>query len=563
MSYTCGVSDEPLLGVTIGDMFDRMVETYPDNEALISCHQGIRYTYRELQEQVDLCARALMAVGIEKQDRVGILSANFVEWTITQFATSKIGAILVNINPSYRVHELEFTLKQSGCAALITMPKFKSSDYLNMLYELAPELKNCQPGCLKSEKLPALKIVVRHDSESSVGVWSWPQFLAHSEKVTDQELLERQRELDCDDPINIQFTSGTTGSPKGATLTHHNIINNGYFTARTMRFTQRDRLVVPVPLYHCFGMVMANLGCITHGATLIYPSAGFDPLSVLKAIEAERATAVFGVPTMFIAELEHPEFSKYDMSSMRTGIMAGAPCPVEIMKRVKTEMHMSEVEIAYGMTETSPVSLQTRPDTPLENQVGTVGQVHPHQEVKIIDRATGRTVSIGQPGELCTRGYNVMLGYWNNEDATRRAIDANGWMHSGDLGVMDEEKYVNIVGRIKDMIVRGGENVYPREIEEFLLTHHGVCEAHVIGLPDAKYGEVVMAWIKLRNGEATNVEEIQKYCRASIAHYKVPKYIKFVESFPMTVSGKVKKYKMREESIRELGLEKAAQIPNA
>ncbi len=563
LSCTSGSTEEPLLETTIGDMLDHIVETYPDNEALVVRHQDLRLTYHQLRDKVDRCARALMAVGIQKGHLVGILAANLAEWTITQFAISKIGAILVNINPSYRVHELEFALKQSGCKALVTMASFKSSDYIGMLNELAPELKSCPPGNLRAKRLPELRIVVRCDSESSPGIWSWPQLLAHSDRTCPEELSKRQRQLNCDDPINIQYTSGTTGRPKGATLTHHNILNNGYFTARTMRFTEKDRLVVPVPLYHCFGMVMGNLGCMTHGATVIYPSAGFEPLSVLRAIEGERATAVFGVPTMFIAELEHRDFSRYDMTSLRTGIMAGSPCPIEVMKRVKTEMHMSEVEIAYGMTETSPVSFQTRPETPLEKQVGTVGQVHPHLEVKIIDPVDGQMIPHGRPGELCTRGYSVMRGYWENEDATRSAIDGDGWMHSGDLAIMDQEGYVNIVGRIKDMLVRGGENVYPREIEEFLHTHSKISEVQVIGLPDAKYGEVVMAWIKLKPGETAEAKEIQAFCRSRIAHYKIPGQIKFVHRFPMTVTGKIQKFKMREISIRELGLEKVARATTA
>nr|MCU0495219.1 AMP-binding protein [Chloroflexaceae bacterium] len=476
---------------------------------------------------------------------------------------SKIGAILVNINPSYRLNELEYALKQSGCSALVIAPQFKSSNYTQMVLDLAPELHGATPGQLRAEKLPNLRAVIRLGDEAAPGMWTWNDLLAHAEQVSPEQLAAVQRQQEFDDPINIQYTSGTTGYPKGATLSHHNILNNGYFVARVMNFTDQDRLVIPVPLYHCFGMVMGNLGCVTHGATMIYPSEGFEPKAVLEAVQEERATALYGVPTMFIAELDHPEFASFNFASLRTGIMAGSPCPVEVMKKVNTLMNMGEVEIAYGMTETSPVSFQTRADAPLDKRVSTVGQVHPHLEVKIIDPASGQVLPIGQAGELCTRGYSVMLGYWDNEEATRKAIDSARWMHTGDLAVMDEEGYVNIVGRIKDMIIRGGENVYPREIEEFLYTHPKVSDVQVIGVPDARYGEEIMAWVKLKAGETATEEEIRAFCQGQIAHFKVPRYIKFTDSFPMTVTGKIQKFLMRQQSVEELNLGAAAAIKTA
>ncbi len=557
-SYVSGIGDTPLLGLTIGDMFDQIAGQYPDHEALIVCHQGLRYTYRQLQGEIDCCARGLMALGLQRGERIGIWSPNRAEWTITQFATSKIGAILVNINPSYRVHELEYALRQSGCAMLVLALQFRTSNYTEMLYALVPELRGSLPNRLKVDKLPDLRAVISLSDEPVPGMYTWEDVRAMAVHVDVPELAARQREQQFDDPINIQYTSGTTGYPKGATLSHHGILNNAYSVARLMRFSHQDRLVIPVPLYHCFGMVMGNLGCVTHGATMIYPSEGFDARAVLEAVQEERATALYGVPTMFIAELEHPDFATYDLSTLRTGIMAGSPCPVEVMKKVNTLMHMHEVEICYGMTEVSPVSTQTRADAPFDKRVSTVGQVHPHLEIKIIDPASGQIVPVGTPGELCSRGYSVMLGYWNDEEATRRAIDAARWMHSGDLAVMDEEGYLNIVGRIKDMIIRGGENVYPREIEEFLYTHPQISDVQVIGVPDAKYGEEIMAWVRLRDGGTVSAEELRQYCRDQIAHYKIPRYFKFVEEFPTTVTGKVQKFIMREQSIRELGLEAAA-----
>jgi fatty-acyl-CoA synthase len=555
LSYTCGTSQKPLFGMTIGDMFDETAVRHADNEALVVCHQNLRYTYRELQEAVNRCARGLMAMGLEKGDRIGICSPNAAEWAITQFATAKIGVILVNINPSYRVHELEYALNQSECEALVIAPRLKTSDYTRMIYDLAPELERAEPGKLRSKRLPALRTVLRLGEQAAPGMWNWQDLTAMADRVSEKSLADRQRGLQFDDPINIQYTSGTTGYPKGATLSHHNILNNGFFVAEMMKLTEKDRLVIPVPLYHCFGMVMGNIGCMTHGATMIYPCEVFDPEKVLDAVQAESATALYGVPTMFIAELAHPGFGKYELSSLRTGIMAGSPCPVEVMKKVGALMHMHEVEIAYGMTETSPVSFQTRHDAPFDKRVQTVGQVHPHIEVKIIDPVNNVVLPVGQVGELCTRGYSVMIGYWNNEAATREAIDATRWMHTGDLAVMDEDGYVNIVGRIKDMVIRGGENVYPREIEEFLYTHPQITDVQVIGVPDEKYGEALMAWVILRENENVTEDQLRDFCREKIARYKIPGYFKFVKEFPITVTGKVQKFVMRDQSIKELGLE--------
>lgn len=555
ISYVSGISDTPLKGQTIGDCFDETVARFPDREALLSLHQGLRYTWAELQAAVDQAARALLALGVKKSDRVGIWSPNCAEWTITQFATAKIGAVLVNINPSYRTHELEYALKQSGASTLILQGKFKSSDYVATLAELAPELREGGPGTFKSAKLPELKRVVCLDADRALtGMFSWQSMLAHADEVSAEHLAEVQATLQFDDPINIQYTSGTTGAPKGATLSHHNILNNGFFVARTMALTEEDRMVIPVPLYHCFGMVMGNLGCVTHGATMIYPGDGFDPEATLRAVSEEKATALYGVPTMFIAELELPDFERFDLSHLRTGIMAGSICPIEVMRKVIERMNMKDVTICYGMTETSPVSFQTQTDAPLEKRVTTVGTVHPHLEVKLVSPETGAVVARGETGELCTRGYSVMLGYWNNEEATDKAIDSAGWMHTGDLATMDDEGYVAIVGRIKDMIIRGGENIYPREIEDFLYTHPAISDVQVIGVPDEKYGEEVMAWVKLADGQQLDADGLKEFCKGKIAHYKVPRYVKFVDEFPMTVTGKIQKFKMREEATHELGL---------
>ncbi len=555
ISYVNGISDTPLKGQTIGDCFDETVARFPDREALLSLHQGLRYTWKELQDAVDQAARALLALGVKRGERVGIWSPNCAEWTITQFATAKIGAILVNINPSYRTHELEYALKQSAASTLILQGQFKASDYVATLAELAPELREGGPGTFKSAKLPELKRVVCLDADRALtGMFSWQSMLAYANEVSAEHLAEVQGTLQFDDPINIQYTSGTTGAPKGATLSHHNILNNGFFVARTMALTEKDRMVIPVPLYHCFGMVMGNLGCVTHGATMIYPGDGFDPEQTLRAVSEEKATTLYGVPTMFIAELEHPDFESYDLSHLRTGIMAGSICPIEVMRKVIDKMNMQDVTICYGMTETSPVSFQTQTDAPLEKRVTTVGTIHPHLEVKLVSPETGAVMPRGETGELCTRGYSVMLGYWNNEEATAKSIDSAGWMHTGDLATMDDDGYVAIVGRIKDMIIRGGENIYPREIEDFLYTHSAISDVQVIGVPDEKYGEEVMAWVKLADGQSLTEDELKAFCKGKIAHYKVPRYVKFVDEFPMTVTGKIQKFKMREEATHELGL---------
>ena len=555
VSYASGPADKALLGTPIPKLFDQIVAQHGDREAVVSIHQDVRLTYAQLADRVNKLAKAFISAGFEKGDRVGIWSPNNVEWLTTQYATAKAGIILVTINPAYRVHELAYVLEQSGCRGLVMQNQFKTSDYEGMITELCPELAEDFAGALNNEKFPNLKAVISMTSSDLAGIYDWTDFLGLASNKSDEELNVRQSNQDMDDAINIQYTSGTTGFPKGATLSHHNILNNGYFVASAMNFTEKDRLVVPVPLYHCFGMVMGNLGCLSHGACAIYPSEGFEPEAVLQAVQAEKATALYGVPTMFIAELALPNFSDYELSTLRTGIMAGAPCPIETMKQVNESMHMTEVEIAYGMTETSPVSFQTRVDSPLDKRVSTVGRVHPHVEVKIIDPETGSICPVGEMGELCTRGYSVMLGYWENPEATATAIDPNGWMHTGDTAIMDGDGYVNIVGRIKDMIVRGGENVYPREIEEYLMTHDSIEAVQVTGVPDPKYGEEIIAWVSLVGGAEMSENDVKEYCKGKIAHYKVPRYIRFSADFPMTVTGKVQKFKMREISIKELGLE--------
>ena len=554
-SYTSGIAEKPLLGMTIGDMLDRTAQQFPDNKALVCLHQDIRWTYKEFVDKVNEAARAFMAIGVKRGDRVGIWSPNRYEWTVTQFATAKVGAILVNINPAYGVHELKYAMNLAGISVLVTADSFKTSNYREMIYELAPELKRSAPGKLKADNVPDLRAVINVHPENHEGMWTWQDFLGFAGDVSEADLAKRQDELQFDDPINIQFTSGTTGNPKGATLTHHNILNNGYFVGESQRLTENDRLVIPVPLYHCFGMVMGNLGCITHGTAMIYPSEGFDPKTVLQAVHQEKATALYGVPTMFIAELADPEFDSYDLSTLRTGIMAGSICPAEVMKKVNGKMHMKEVQIAYGMTETSPVSTQTSSLDPFEKQVTTVGRTQPHLETKIVDPGTGNVMPRGEIGELCTRGYSVMLKYWNNEEKTREAIDDAGWMHTGDLATMDEDGYIQIVGRIKDMVIRGGENIYPKEIEEFLYTHPAIEEVQVTGIPDEKYGEELIAWVKLRpDADPVTAEDLQAFCKGKIAHFKIPKNYKFVDAFPMTVTGKIQKFKMREISIEEMGL---------
>jgi fatty-acyl-CoA synthase len=536
LSYASGTSTEPLLGETIGANLVRTAARYPDREALVDVPSGRRWTYREFAADVERVARGLVALGVGPGDRVGIWAPNLPEWVLVQYGSARVGAILVNINPAYRVHELAYALTQSGVRTLISAESFKTSDYRSMIEEVRP-------------RCPDLREVVFLDTSD------WDALLAGADRTPPERLAEIEAGLSFDDPINIQYTSGTTGFPKGATLSHHNILNNGYFVARTQGWTERDRVCLPVPFYHCFGMVMGNLGATSTGACMVIPSPGFDPAATLRAVAAERCTALYGVPTMFIAELADPSFAGTDLSSLRTGVMAGSPCPVEVMKRVITEMGMTDVTICYGMTETSPVSTQTRPDDELERRVSTVGTVHPHVEVKIIDPASGRTLPVGEPGELCTRGYSVMLGYWEMPDRTAEAIDRARWMRTGDLAVMDADGYFSIVGRIKDMVIRGGENVYPREIEEFLYTHPDIEDAQVIGVPDERYGEELMAWVRLREGAAPlSAEALRQFCAGKLAHYKIPRYVRVVDGFPMTVTGKIRKVEMREVSITELGL---------
>jgi fatty-acyl-CoA synthase len=534
LSYSSGESATPLLGDTIGGNFDATVLAFADREALVDRPSGRRWTYAELAADVDALALGLLQMGIEKGDRVGIWAPNCAEWTLTQYATAKIGAILVNINPAYRTRELEFVLNQSGTKLLVSAERLKTSDYVGMIAEVRPRC----PGL-------AQVVVIGHPE--------W-QSLLDSGRRMDRTALDRIQ-LDTDDPINIQYTSGTTGFPKGATLSHHNILNNGFFVGELCNYTEADRICIPVPFYHCFGMVMGNLAATSHGACMIIPAPSFDPVATLAAVQAERCTSLYGVPTMFIAELSAPGFADYDLSSLRTGIMAGSPCPVEVMKQVMSQMSMREVGICYGMTETSPVSTQTRADDSVDRRVSTVGRVGPHLEVKVIDPQTGATVPRGTPGELCTRGYSVMLGYWEQPDKTAEAIDAARWMHTGDLAVMDEDGYLAITGRIKDMVIRGGENVYPREIEEFLYTHPDILDAQVIGVPDAVYGEELMAWVRLRPGAATlTAEDLRSFCYGQLAHYKIPRYVHVVDEFPMTVTGKVRKVEMRERAVQILGL---------
>ncbi|HKU94880.1 MAG TPA: AMP-binding protein, partial [Vineibacter sp.] len=556
-SYDHGTSTTKLIGETIGQFFDKAVARWRDRDALIVRHQDVRWTYGELARRVDDLAAGLLALGLEPGDRIGIWSQNNAEWVLTQFATAKAGLILVNVNPAYRKAEIEYALNKVACKALITSPALKTSDYIAILNDLAPEIATSTPGKLNAKALPHLRTVIRLGKDKTPGMLNFDDIAGLGGNAEHSRMVELAERLQFDDPINIQFTSGTTGFPKGATLSHHNILNNGYFIGEAMRLTPDDRLCIPVPLYHCFGMVLGNLACVTHGAAMIYPAEAFDPLSVLQTVQAERCTALHGVPTMFIAALDHPDFAKFDLSTLRTGIMAGSPCPIEVMKRVVAQMNMQQVTIAYGMTETSPVSTQSSTDDPLERRVATVGRVQPHIEIKIVD-AEGRIVPRGTTGEFCTRGYSVMTGYWNDEEKTREAIDTGRWMHTGDLAVMDGEGYVNIVGRLKDMVIRGGENVYPREIEEFLYRHPKVQDVQVIGVPDVKYGEEICAWIKLREGQSATAEEIRDFCKGQIAHYKIPRYVRFVDAFPMTVTGKVQKFLMREQSVKDLGLEKAA-----
>ena len=557
-SLSSGATDVPLIEQTLGEFFDTMVARQPEHDALVSAHQRLRYSYRELQTASKQLASALLGLGLKPGERVGIWSHNNAQWLLMQLATAQVGLILVNINPAYRVAELDYALNKVACKALVTMARFKTSDYVGMLRELAPELATAEPGALQSARLPHLRTVVWIDEPGQAE--EWPGLLRFSTLLAsgdcaDPRLVATAKLLHPSDPINIQFTSGTTGFPKGATLTHRNILNNGFFIGEAMKLTSADRLCIPVPLYHCFGMVLGNLACLTHGATIVYPSDGFDPLAVLQTVQDEKCTGLHGVPTMFIAELDHPRFPEFDLSSLRTGIMAGSPCPIEVMKRVMRDMHMSEVTIAYGMTETSPVSCQSSSTTPMEKRVSTVGLVQPHLQVKVIDTLTGQTVAPGVSGELCTRGYSVMHGYWEDPSRTNEAIDAEKWMHTGDLATMDTEGYVNIVGRIKDMVIRGGENIYPREIEEFLYRHPLIQDVQVVGIPDQKYGEELCAWIIAKPGQALSEEDVKAFCKGQIAHYKVPRYIRFVSEFPMTVTGKIQKFKIRDDMKQQLGLQ--------
>ena len=562
-SYVHGRASAPLLGETIGAALDRIAAEFGDRDALISCHQNLRYTYAQLLDQVNCAARGLLALGVQRGDRVGIWSANVAEWVVTQYAAAKAGAILVNINPAYRSRELEYALNQSGVSVLITARSFRKTDYLEMLLALAPELADTLGASLVLERLPHLRHLIYLEDGATPGGTSWQQFMCLGERVSLSALRQVSDLLQFDDPVDIQYTSGTTGSPKGATLSHHNILNNGFFVGEALRYTADDRICTPVPFYHCFGCVMANLAALTHAAAVIVPAESFDPEATLRAIEMHRCTSIYGVPTMFIAMLSHECFDHIRLDSLRTGVMAGSPCPIEVMRQVIDRMHVREVTICYGMTETSPVSFQSAVDDPIEARVSTVGQIHPHLECKVVNPQTGEIVPRDTPGELCTRGYSVMLGYWNNGEETSAAIDAARWMHTGDLAVMREDGYVNITGRIKDMVIRGGENVYPREVEEFLYTHPKVMDVQVIGVPDPKYGEEICAWVRLREGQHATDEEIRDFCRGQIATYKIPRYIRFTAEFPTTVTGKVQKYLMREISVAELGLNTSGAVRTA
>ena len=556
-SYVCGSADAPLLGDTIGRSLDRAAARWADREALVSPSHDVRWTWRDLAARVDALAAGLLALGLDRGARIGVWSLNRPEWTLTQFAAAKAGLILVTINPAYRLSELEFALHKVGCRAIVTATAFKTSNYMEMLNTLLPELATATPGDLRAVRLPELRAVIQVGGPRSPGTIAFEEVAGLAGARHRDALSALGKTLQFDDAVNIQFTSGTTGSPKGVTLTHHNILNNGYFVGRAMRLTEQDRICIPVPLYHCFGMVMGNLAAVTSGATMVYPGEGFDPLATLQTVAQEKCTTLYGVPTMFIAELDHPRFAEFDLSSLRTGIMAGAPCPIEVMRRVNEQMNMREVTIAYGMTETSPVSFQSATDDPEDRRVSTVGRVHPHVEVKVID-IEGRVVPRGERGELCTRGYSVMLGYWDEPEKTADVLDAAGWMHTGDLAVIDAEGYCNIVGRIKDMVIRGGENLYPREIEEFLYRHPKIQDVQIFGVADDRYGEELCAWIRPRAGETLTADDIRAFCHGQIAHNKIPRYVEFVDEFPMTVTGKIQKFIMREAVEQKLGL-KAAQ----
>ena len=556
LSYAHGSGDSPLLGVTVGQLLDNAARRWPEETAAIVVEQEIRWTWRELRERARAFAAGLLALGLEPGDRVGMLATNCAEWLVTQYGTAYAGLVLVNINPAYRLPELEYALKKVGCRALVTEPSFKTSDYIAMMNELAPELASAEAGELHAARLPELRFVIRLGDEGSPGMFNFDDVATRGGEEEFQALDAIGPGLDFDEPINIQFTSGTTGSPKAATLTHHNIVNNAHMSAAVMRFSESDRLCMPVPMYHCFGMVLGTLLCTASGATIVLPSRAFDASACLRAIDAERCTGVHGVPTMFIGMLDEPDFSKYDTTSLRTGIMAGAPCPVELMHRVIEELHVNEITIGYGMTETGPLSTQTHPEDPIELRVGSVGRPLPNTEIKVVDDE-GNVVPRGQPGELCTRGYCVMRGYWGDPKRTASDIDAGRWMHTGDTATMDDDDYVRIVGRSKDMLIRGGENIYPREIEEFLYTHPKVEQAEVVGVPDPKFGEEVAAWIRLQDGQTVSEEEIREFCKGKLAHFKIPRYIRFVKEFPMTVTGKVQKYVIRDKMAEELGLRKA------
>ena len=553
LSYAHGVATQPLIGETIGARFDQTVRQWGGRPALISRQQTIAWTWRGLGEKVDTFAAGLVALGLKPGERVGIWSPNNAEWIVTQYATAKAGLILVNINPAYRLSEVEYALNKVGCRALITATRFKTSDYIGMINTLAPELARARPGHLDSAKLPALRAVIQIGDETTPGAIPFNTVFSLGGAAERAALAGLADTLQCDEPINVQFTSGTTGLPKGATLTHHNILNNGFFLAQAMRYTEVDKVCIPVPMYHCFGMVIGALACLTSGAAVVLPGEGFDPLATLEAVAGERCTSLYGVPTMFIAELDHPRFREFDLSSLRTGMMAGAPCPIEIMRRCIADMHLTDITIGYGMTETSPVSTQTLIGDSLDHQTGTVGRVHPHVEIKIVD-AEGKIVPRGTSGEFCTRGYSVMLGYWDDADRTAQAIDKAGWMHTGDLAVMEEDGYCSIVGRIKDMVIRGGENIYPREIEEFLYRHPAIQEVQIFGVPDTRYGEELCAWIRIRDGAALTEEDVKAFCKDQIAHYKVPRHVRFVSEFPMTVTGKMQKFLMRETMMEMLGI---------
>ena len=552
-SHVTGATTPPLYEDTIGAALKQAAVQWPEREALVSVHQNIRWSFAELDRRAGELAAGLLCLGIEPGDRVGIWAPNCAEWALTQFATAKAGMILVNINPAYRTAELEYTLNKVDVKALVVAERFRSSDYPAMLAELAPEIARAKPGALIAKRLPQLKSLIIIGDVPRAGYFRFRDVVGMGQPKHHIALAAIEHKVVAREPINIQFTSGTTGQPKGATLSHRNILNNAFLVGRSIGLEEGDRVCIPVPLYHCFGMVMGNLACVVHGATMVYPADGFEPMAVLSAVEREKCTALYGVPTMFIAMLDLPEFARFDLTSLRTGIMAGAPCPIEVMRRVIEQMHMSGVTIAYGMTETSPVSFQSSTDDPIERRVSTVGRVQPHLEVKIVDEH-GATTPVGVPGELCTRGYSVMLGYWDDEEKTNEAVDRDGWMHTGDLATIDADGYGNIVGRIKDMVIRGGENVYPREIEEFLFRHPKVADVAVVGIPDAKYGEELAAWIMLKHGEHAHEDEIKAFARNNIAHYKVPRYVRFVDAFPMTVTGKIQKFLIREAMIEELGL---------